>query len=199
MVPPSADPKTVTDDFDDIPAPSFTDIDLAETSPPEAAQTCVVDPNNEDQTFNLVTQGGDFVYSLVDHLGTLASNLVDPVLGPLLGQQPPTSFHFLQNPIGFPYVESFDLVTDGPNGPQFVAVGFDGSFTLVDHSTGPFPQDLVGEGFVTTSVFTVDCDGFVLVYTQPPLIDVLDPTYPLGAAECKSGYVVFPSMNFKEH
>lgn len=100
------------------------------------------------------------------------------MLGPLLGQQPPTSFHFLQNPIGFPYVESFDLVTDGPNGPQFVAVGFDGSFTLVDHSTGPFPQDLVGEGFVTTSVFTVDCDGFVLVYTQPPLIDVLDPTYP---------------------
>ncbi|KAB2569778.1 hypothetical protein DBV05_g11542 [Lasiodiplodia theobromae] len=98
-----------------------------------------------------------------------------------LGKDSPlslTTFHFEPDPWGYPFSESHELVLDGDY-PRYVALKPDGTFALTDLSTGPFSADLDGDGtYVTTSAFTVDCDGFVQIFTEAPLIDRNDPTFP---------------------
>lgn len=73
---------------------------------------------------------------------------------------------------------SHELILDGDY-PRFVALKPDGTFVLTDLSTGPFAADLDGDNLaVTTSAFTVNCDGFVQVFTQAPLVDRDDETFP---------------------
>ncbi|KAK0610292.1 hypothetical protein DIS24_g12081 [Lasiodiplodia hormozganensis] len=98
-----------------------------------------------------------------------------------LGKDSPlslTTFHFEPDPWGYPFSESHELVLDGDY-PRYVGLKPDGTFMLTDLSTGPFSADLDGDGtFLTTSAFTVDCDGFVQIFTEAPLVDRNDQTFP---------------------